>query len=1021
MNETLTGELSPENEGLLDDICKYVATSKIPEDIDGNRIEPWDGSVLKDFMWPKKGFEEEFQALFLNDKPVKYTTFKKMNLDGISPDTAGKIFILSAGFYKRTPTEHLKKYIKYCDEIKFTPKSFEKHQSTIEELRKVEETDIAQATGENEPPTSSLQDFLTIDNEIDSIKQELKFYPQCKDHGDPIDINQCGVALKKVNKLLIHSPKHIDLLVLKVSLLLHSKNENEAMILSRKLYEENKENVSVVTAYSVVLHKSKDTIKALEIAIEGQKLDPNSVILLCWIANYHYALGNYELAIKESTRAQDLDPDYLLTYFQLAKYYKQTNQADKLVTVWKTAFQIASDNKYVRLGLITSLASQGKKEEAFQYYSTLSGKKDKDYESGYLMALKELSKENSTGAIAILMNNLKSNFFSTEDSKGHTHWYMGLIYLYAYEHESDNSKFLDYAIGCYEDVLKLIPRNFAANVGLAGCYYLKDDHERAKEHLDEASELNTDSADKKDFSWEMYSAVSYLARMKSADYILPLQWSAEKNKNCINSNIELAKAYISSDDQENSKTHADKALEISKTIASDIKSPMEIANKYYDLAELLVLFEEHWPEQSRYREDAIKLLEQCTEESIQKSNFSLWTKAMSKLASCHSKKGVTDKDTIQLDQAIKMYEKLLKEFPRYRCKEEWIEFTHQIAYSYRLISEIDLNIKHPRTYVKLWKEILQEITIESDRDRWLYTILGIAQGLKTICEIEFNDKNLEDSIEFFRFLLKVFNKDSDTDNWIRTHFELGKALRSLYTISNDLENLKDAKHSYCEIANMAEDLWQQEAWSAIGEISDSIATETNSADELLEAISIFKSSIRKINKVKSQANWSYCQYELGYAYQRLGFFRSDCQAFLSSIQAFNDSIESSQNNEGDLGYLSVADVFHYRGVSFMSLYRREKNPQPEHLSSAVESFKKSLGLITINDNPWDFSSTHNCLGDAYFLIAKDQKHVDSLELARHAFQQSQLINTKKDEPEMWDSLQAKIDEVSFEIEKHRKQ
>ncbi len=105
----------------------------------------------------------------------------------------------------------------------------------------------------------------------------------------------------------------------------------------------------------------------------------------------------------------------------------------------------------------------------------------------------------------------------------------------------------------------------------------------------------------------------------------------------------------------------------------------------------------------------------------------------------------------------------------------------------------------------------------------------------------------------------------------------------------------------------------------------------------------------------------------------------------------------------------------------MSLYRREKNPQPEHLSSAVESFKKSLGLITINDNPWDFSSTHNCLGDAYFLIAKDQKHVDSLELARHAFQQSQLINTKKDEPEMWDSLQAKIDEVSFEIEKHRKQ
>ena len=341
----------------------------------------------------------------------------------------------------------------------------------------------------NESSDLSLQDVVTIEDEIKKIKKELKRYTYGKSKVLAIKSkHQTTVALNNVDKLLSSSSNNIDLLVFKTELLTLLEKNNEALEIIQKLLKLDSSHSGVVSVHISHLGAMKKNNEALSIAKKYQLNNPESPIIFYKSALLLMRLDRYEEAIDDLLTTISIDEDFVKAYYYLALCYEGLRQYRKSELILKSALNIVPEEQVILLALIKVLDQQGKTDEVSKYIEDIKEDTNDILRPEYVSAMRLLNNGDVAEAEKImkrLVCEVEDNPLEKKESKAKAFSLLATVLSVKFEKSPKLKSYQADEKYCYGRALELHPDNFLALLGSAETCFLDGEYEKSKSYLAE--------------------------------------------------------------------------------------------------------------------------------------------------------------------------------------------------------------------------------------------------------------------------------------------------------------------------------------------------------------------------------------------------------------------------------------------------------------------------------------------------------------------------------------------------------
>ena len=144
-------------------------------------------------------------------------------------------------------------------------------------------------------------------------------------------------ATEKMNLILARDPNDINGLLLKAGILLKQEKFDEAMEISKGIFERKPDNIESAVFLATLYTRDKQLEDAIAVLEKAVELNPNHQALLKTLANSLFGAQDYDKSEKIWKQILDTHPEVFQNHLTLALFYQKIGESAKAETVLRSA------------------------------------------------------------------------------------------------------------------------------------------------------------------------------------------------------------------------------------------------------------------------------------------------------------------------------------------------------------------------------------------------------------------------------------------------------------------------------------------------------------------------------------------------------------------------------------------------------------------------------------------------------------------------------------------------------------
>ncbi len=172
--------------------------------------------------------------------------------------------------------------------------------------------------------------------------------------------------------------------------------------------------------------------------------------------------------------------------------------------------------------------------------------------------------------------------------------------------------------------------------------------------------------------------------------------------------------------------------------------------------------------------------------------------ALSDLGMALESLGELGSEPEQLEEAVSVFRKALKELPRPAAALDWAKTQNNLGLALALLGERENGTKRLDEAVLSYRAALTELSRERSPRDWAQTQFNLGNALLSLAQRESGRKRLEEAVIAYREALKELPRERAPFQWAAAQNSLGTALSSLGEGEGGTEKLEEAAAAFRE-------------------------------------------------------------------------------------------------------------------------------------------------------------------------------------------------------------------------------
>ena len=981
----------------------------------GKRVEQlgkaWEGYHFRDFINElvarHKKLENELDKIFSETKKLgSVENFRKMPpMNGITKTHTKIVFEAVSKTLNIRLLECIVLFLEFCEREGKPLRLIELYDDNGKTLRE-RIIDIRGYLGEldkNEnqrvqgisldKPALSLQDNITLRNEVKRIRDEIGFYPSRKHKCMPFDPKKYSEFVKDIDDLLISAPKDSELLVLKAWSLSQSGKLKEARHICEPLYIRDTNNLNVVISHANILGLCGDIDEAIEVLRTSKSEHPNSPLPPLKIGVYLFNQGRYQEAENEFLDAIEKDEDYIAPYSLLANVYIELKQYKKCEAVLRKVLKKSNHEVILLRKFYEILKGLGKESEAKRILDSIDVDKLSSTEAAYYNAMQVLYDDGIGNAAGILdehISNLNYDPLKNESEQAEAFRILAGIFGAEFKRSRD-VKHKDHAKSYYKKSIDIDPHDVSSLFYYAFFCCIDGDFESCQKLLSEIVGLENYVGVGFSNPCEMYAALSALLhQVENEHYAIPLIWCHEKypeNLLCVS---ELVHVYCKDGEVERAK----KFIQIGLVLAEKVELQdinMVDAGAIFNLCKIALEVGKIDHDIRELREKSLDLLSMCCSDEVKARDIDIWKTALPVMAKEVYAFACEKNHEALYKKAVEANKLLLTTLMLHKDRDFWIEVNNDLIVAYDMLWEVTKNIEYLKEEVKYLNDLYIELDTDNEREDYLDISFDLAHRYMLIGN-ELSDNSFRKKSEsIFSSRHELLCESKDKDLWIESCYFIGLSQlyickTSSYEESANSEVFERIENNFLGVVKSSKKLYLTVAWHQLGELYLLEGNRIKEKSILLKGYDALNRALKLANKKNDPIQWANIQHNIGNVYQDIGAIEKSWADYKNAISPYQLAIKVYEQYEE---FKDIYMLYIFRlGLVFFSVYKFNKKARQSYLNKSIHCFDDVINYFGSNDVHHIMARAYFFNGHAKYMLGKNENNFDMLISARESFDAS---------------------------------
>ncbi|MCZ6835058.1 MAG: tetratricopeptide repeat protein [Planctomycetota bacterium] len=320
-----------------------------------------------------------------------------------------------------------------------------------------------------------------------------------------------------------------------------------------------------------------------------------------------------------------------------------------------------------------------------------------------------------------------------------------------------------------------------------------------------------------------------------------------------------------------------------------------------------------------------------------------------------------------LERAIDLYRKLLKEHTRERVPLDWAMMQNNLGTTLMRLGERESGTERLEEAVVAFRDAREERTRERVPLDWATTQNNLGAALMRLGERESGTERLEEAVAAYCKALEERTRERVPLNWAATQNNLGNALLRLGERESGTERMEEAVAAYREALVERTRECVPLDWAMtqnnLGNALSSLGERESGTGRLGEAVAAYRESLEEHTRERVPLDWAMTQNNLGTALMSLGERESGTERWEEALAAYREALEERTRERVPLDWARTQSNL---GAALSSLGDRESGTW--RLEEAVAAFKKAMEVFQDSSTTLYFDHTNRQLEAAQNLL-----------------------------------------------------
>jgi tetratricopeptide (TPR) repeat protein len=276
-----------------------------------------------------------------------------------------------------------------------------------------------------------------------------------------------------------------------------------------------------------------------------------------------------------------------------------------------------------------------------------------------------------------------------------------------------------------------------------------------------------------------------------------------------------------------------------------------------------------------------------------------WAKIQNGLGFALHRLGERESGTTKLEEAVVIYQEVLKEYTRERAPLDWAMTQHDQGFSLYRLGERESGTAKLEEAVIAYREALKERTRERVPLSWAMTQNNLGAVLQTLGERESGTARLEEAVAAYREALKEWTRERVPLDWAMTQNNLGVALSSLGRRESGTAKLEEAvaacREALKERTRERVPLDWATTQNNLGVALSNLGGRESGTAKLEEAVTAYREALKERTRERVPLNWATSFGNEGVALMLLAERRRDAAMAKTALSQINTAFETMRD------------------------------------------------------------------------------------------------------------------------------
>jgi len=367
-------------------------------------------------------------------------------------------------------------------------------------------------------------------------------------------------------------------------------------------------------------------------------------------------------------------------------------------------------------------------------------------------------------------------------------------------------------------------------------------------------------------------------------------------------------------------------------------------------------------------------------------------------------------------KAIETYEEVLEFWTLERFPMQYATTQNNIGNAYSVLARVRDKAENSKKAIEAHREALKVYTFERFPIEYASTQngLGIAYEMLAQVEVENWAESCERAIEAHREALKVYTFERFPIEYALTWRDIGSVYYTLGEGKDKAKNCKKAIEAYEEalkVINLENfpiryGAIQNNIGNAYAGLAE-VKIEKNRAENCKKAIKAYKEALKVRTLERLPVRYAMTQHNLGTGYKALFEIEGKVENCKKAIEAFGEALRIYTLEDFPVPYATTQNGLGtaYSGLAQMYSRFAVKEGIAENCEKAIEAYKKSLKVFTLEHFPIDYAMAQFNLGNTYIMLAEIKDEAENCEKAIEAYREALKVFTEETFPEFYQTVE----------------